>query len=398
MRLTRLRKENTIKLIVVFLFILVSLISSLNLVLRGEKDFFGKKYTHYNNYQIFKYSFEHLKEGKDLHVHYLDQHLDLYKYTPGFAVFFGLFYYMPDYLGMPLWNLLNSLVLLFAIYSLPFLTDKSKLIISILLMFELITSLLNVQSNALIAGSIILAFSLLERKQLFWAVSLIMFATFTKIFSIVAFALFIFYPHKLRQFAYGVFWLIFWLTIPLLFVDFETNLEMLSNYIRMLQNEVPTKETFSLHRLIEVILGIHIDKFLFSFLGGLMILIPLFKVSCYKIYEFRLLYMAVILMWLVIFNYRAESPTYIIAVSGVLIWFVIQSGNWFSYLMLVLTFVLTTLSLTDIVPATVREEYVRAYAIKAIPVSIIWFIATYQLFLIGKDGKVKEIKSIKQIS
>jgi hypothetical protein len=47
----------------------------------------------------------------------------LYKYSPAFALFMAPFAMLSDFFGLPLWNLLNALVLLSAIFYLPALTD-----------------------------------------------------------------------------------------------------------------------------------------------------------------------------------------------------------------------------------------------------------------------------------
>src|SRR5580658_9739822 len=47
--------------------------------------FIGTHQTYYNNYVIFKYSFFHLIDGKNLYGIYPDDHWDLFKYSPTFA-------------------------------------------------------------------------------------------------------------------------------------------------------------------------------------------------------------------------------------------------------------------------------------------------------------------------
>lgn len=48
-----------------------------------------KTYTHYNNYIIFKNSFEHLSSNKDIYKSYPEEHWDLYKYSPTFSFAMG---------------------------------------------------------------------------------------------------------------------------------------------------------------------------------------------------------------------------------------------------------------------------------------------------------------------
>jgi len=48
----------------------------------------GIEYNKYNNYTILKI-FYHLENNQDLYEFYLEEHWDLFKYTPTFSVFFG---------------------------------------------------------------------------------------------------------------------------------------------------------------------------------------------------------------------------------------------------------------------------------------------------------------------
>ena len=94
---------------ILFLFIILGIAASAQSLLLSSKNQSERKYTHYNNYVIFKQSFFHLIDHKDLYAPYPDEHWDLYKYSPTFAFFFGIFALLPDSIGVMLWNLLNHL-------------------------------------------------------------------------------------------------------------------------------------------------------------------------------------------------------------------------------------------------------------------------------------------------
>ena len=130
-------------LIIIFAFF--ALAASIQSLLSGKKTFYdgGKEYSSYNNYTIFEKSFHHLKDNKDLYILYPDEHWDLYKYTPTFSVFFGLLAIFPDWIGLNLWNLLNALILLFAVYYLPRIGNLEKGLILMIVLIELLTSMQN---------------------------------------------------------------------------------------------------------------------------------------------------------------------------------------------------------------------------------------------------------------
>ena len=75
---------------------------------------------------------------------------------------------------------------------------------------------------------------------------------------------------------------------------------------------------------------------------------------------------------MVIFNHKAESPTFVIAMAGVAIWFVMSPKNWANYTLLVLAFVFTSLSPTDIFPKTIRDNIVNPYCLKGVACIAVW--------------------------
>ncbi|NJM14947.1 MAG: DUF2029 domain-containing protein [Bacteroidales bacterium] len=183
-------------------YVIFALAASVQSIALGPKTYVqgGKEYNHYNNYTIFEKSFHHLKNHQDLYIAYPEEHNDLYKYTPTFSVFFGLFAIFPDWIGLNLWNLANALVLLLAVYSLPRLDNRQKGMVLLIVLIELMTSMQNEQSNALIAGLLVLSFALLENKKYFLATFCTVFTVYIKLFGIVGFALFLFYPKKWKSF------------------------------------------------------------------------------------------------------------------------------------------------------------------------------------------------------
>ena len=136
---------------VLAVYITITVVASVIPFFLGDKG----GYTHYNNYVIFKQSFYHLIQGKDLFILYPNEQWDLYKYSPAFALFFGVFAWLPDIAGGTGWNLLNMLALYFAIKKLPVLNDSKKALALWFVLIEDVTSIQNFQSNALIAGLLI---------------------------------------------------------------------------------------------------------------------------------------------------------------------------------------------------------------------------------------------------
>jgi len=375
--------------IIVIIFVLFALVASFQALLSGTRTYQknGIEYNKYNNYTIFEKSFEHLKEGKDLYVLYPDEHWDLFKYSPTFAAFFGLFAITPDWLGLNLWNLLNALLLVGSVYYLPKLSNYRKGLILILLSIELMTSLQNAQSNGLIAGLFLLAFALLEREKYSIATLLIVFSVFVKLFGIVGFVLFLFYPKKWKLVLYTTFWSVLLFVIPLFFINYSQYKLLIFSFGNLLFNDHTASHGLSVMGLLSSWFGVELNKIYIVLAGVIVFLIPFVKIKEYKNYTFRLLALSSLLIWVVIFNHKAESPTYVIAITGAAIWFVISEKNKLNIALFALAFLLTSLSPTDIFPRFIRNEYIKPFTLKALPCILIWFKIIYDMIVFKENSK-----------
>jgi hypothetical protein len=382
----------------VILYILLSLLAGIQmLVLPPTIEVEGQiEYTRYNNYKIFTSSHHHLVDGKDLYINYPEEHWDLFKYTPTFSVVFGLFAYLPDWIGLNLWLLLNALVLLAGIYYIPRLSMYEKGLLLLLLTPELMTSLQNAQSNALIAGLLILAYGFLERGKSFPAAYCILFSAFIKLFGIVGIALFVLYPHKLRSSIHILLSFLILMLFPFLFIDAVTYLDLMKRFLGMLSSDHSASYGLSVMGWLHTWFGIDGHKEIIVLSGIVIFLMPFLRFSQYSNFRFRMLALCSVLLWIVIFNHKAESPTFIIAMTGSVIWFSISGKNAWNYFLLVLAIIFTSLSSTDLFPAVVREHFFKPYVFKAIPCILIWFNVIKEMLLI-KSKENDGIQSKNQI-
>ena len=132
------------------------------------------------------------------------------------------------------------------------------------------------------------------------------------------------------------------------------------------------------------------NKVLILVTGLVLLLMPLLKVKKYANYFFRLTMLASILIWIVIFNHRAESPTFIRAVRGIVIWFYSQIPKTDNITLLVVVIIFTCLSPTDLFPRYVRQNFLEVYVIKAVPCIIIWLKINYDLLVDKLTPKIQE--------
>ena len=373
--------------IIITVYIIVALASSIQSLI-GKKTFYegGVEYNGYNNYTIFEKSFEHLKKNQDLYTLYPKEHWDLYKYTPTFSVFFAGFNLLPDWLGLSLWNLLNALILLVAIYYLPRLSYCHKGLILLIILIELTTSMQSEQSNALIAGLIVLSFGLIERDKSFLATLCIVFSMFIKLFGIVGFVIFLFYPKKWKSVLYALFWCGVLFLLPLFFVHFEEYMKLLKSYLLLLTEDHNTSYGYSVMGWINSWFSIEINKNLIVAIGIIIFLLPIYKLKLYKEFIYKYLIVCSILIWIVIFNHKAESPTFILAMTGVALWFVQSEKNTLNITLFTSAFIFTSLSPTDLFPSFIRNEFVKPYVLKALPCILIWIKLIYDLVRLRKEN------------
>lgn len=348
-------------------------------------------YTEYNNYVIFRQSFFHLLDHRNLYAHYPAEQWDLFKYSPTFALFMGSFAKLPDWLGLLLWNSLNSLVLFAGIRNLPGFGARAKQRLVWFVLVELLTSLQNSQSNGLILGLLVWTFVLLERRNLGGATLLVLLSAFVKIFGAVAFLLLLFYPRKGRAFGYAVGWTALLAALPLLVVPATDLAAQYQNWLVLLQSDHSASAGLSVMGWLNTWFGFFPDKTALVAVGLGLLLLPLLRRGAYATYRFRLWMLASTLIWVVIFNHKAESPTFVIAIGGVGLWYFSQKPSLFNTVLVGLAFVFTSLSPTDVFPTVLRQTLVDPFTLKAVFCIAVWVKIGYDLlagaYAGGGDGR-----------
>ncbi|MCK9220527.1 MAG: DUF2029 domain-containing protein [Bacteroidales bacterium] len=325
----------------------------------------------YGNYIIYKQAWFHLIHGNDLYATFPNEHFDLFKYSPAFAMFFSLFTILPDVIGLPLWCLLNAFVLFYAVKALPEFNNRKKNFILLFVALELTTSLQNSQSNALMAGLLIFSFVLLERRKYRIATLLLVCSVYLKLFGIIALVFFVFYPEKWKLVVYTLLWGLILFLLPLPFTGLTQLKFLYLSWGKMLSADLSSSLGLSMMGWLSSWFHLNIPKMMVVLAGTLVTLLPLVFRKKYSMYTFRLFMMASLLIWGVIFNHKAESPTFIIAMSGVAIWFFFRKITAANLILAILALVLTSLSSTELF-MPIRDTIVDPYVLKVVPCILIW--------------------------
>jgi hypothetical protein len=125
-----------------------------------------------------------------------------------------------------------------------------------------------------------------------------------------------------------------------------------------------------------------ISNLLFLVPGAALFMLPYIRVKQYKFLPFQLLILCSSLLFIVLFSSGSESPTFIIAVAGVMLWFLIQKNrSYYTWFLLFFVLILTCFSFSDLFPKFVKENYIMKYSLKALPCCFVWFRIVYELLV-----------------
>jgi hypothetical protein len=278
-----------------------------------------------------------------------------------------------------LWNLLNTLVLFFAIRNLPEVRPRSKALILWFIFLEMLGSIQNAQSNALMAGLIVAGFNAKHSGKEWAAALFIMLSTFVKIYGAVALVLWLIYPGKARYALYTILWALLLFAAPLVVVSPRHLIFLYSSWVHLLQADHVGLNGLSVQGQLYFLFGRCLPDTWVMLSGALLFLLPFVRIRSYGATAFRILILASSLVWVIIFNHRAESPTFIIAITGVALWYFTQPKTALNLTLLVIAFVFSSLSPTDIFPPWVRHHIFQPYSVKVMPCILVWVKIEYDL-------------------
>lgn len=323
-----------------------------------------------NNVLIFRYSFVNLINKVDLYSLHPEQHLDYYKYSPAFAIFMAPFAAIPSQVGAVVWNLLNAVIFLLGIKSLD-IEKKYKTIFLWLCFFEYMTSMNYFQSNVMMAGLMMMVFSCLAKTRpvLSGFISTILFNI--KIFGAGVASVFLLYSKKRWFIISAVLSSLVLAVVGILLSSFSYTYEMYLSWLKLLLWDFDASLGVSVMALINQY--ILMPKLWIQLAGTALTFSPI--VICWfkgPRGVSRVALVSAIMIWSVIFNHKAETATYIIAVTGAVLWFVYSSKTILDKILIGLVFIFTTLSPTEFFPKVLVEILGGKDFVKLVPCVLLW--------------------------
>jgi len=261
------------------------------------------------------------------------------------------------------------------------------------------------QFNVATVAMIVLTYSAIHRNKEVWAAFWIVLGTLVKIYGIVGLAFFFFIRSKWKFSLWMVFWTIVLIALPMPFFGADYVAGQYVEWFKSLaekgqENILSDFQNISLLGIIRKIgyacsaglqsywsvymrqAQVDTTNFWIATWSDLWILIPCFIYSAlpwlrfkqYKSHSFQLMTVALVLMITNIFSTGAENSSYVISMVGVAIWYIAVpwKRSRLDLTLLIFCFILTSLSPTDLFPGYIRTYWIRAFALKSLPVVLIW--------------------------
>lgn len=365
-------------------------------VINWAKDFFKGRF---NNYKIFKGVFWHLTNRQNLYAEYPSEYGDTNHYGPTFSLMIAPFAVLPDIAGMLFWGLFNVIVLFLALKRMK-LTEKYETMLMLLCMVELANSVWHQQFNPSITAMMLLSYVMVEEEQDFLAPSMIMLGFLIKLYTIVGLAFFLFSKNKIKFIAGCVFWFVVLFALPMVFSSPEFVLQSYLDWKVSLTDKSAQSASLDSAQDISVMGFVKrlfvlpgLPNWPFWFVGLAAVLVPLTRFSQHKSRLFRLYTLCSLLLFIVLFSPGSENPTYIICVTGVFLWMLLQREIFSTrnIIITVLVIVVCGLMPTDLLSVSARK-FSTAYALKVIPCVIVWGILVWQQITMNfLDPKHEEV-------
>ncbi len=335
----------------------------------------------FNNFTIFQHSVFHFFAHINPYLDFPNEQYDVFLYNPSFTILFIPFAYLPTVLGIVLWAIFISLVFYMGIKSLP-ISDSKKLFIYYLIIPELTTSIGNLQTNPIVVALIIFTMTLLDKNSIKKAAIFPSLNFFIKGYGAIAGVFFLLKNPKIKHFIYLTITFIIIGALPLLFYSFADFIQLYEQWYWSLKQDYSINTGISAMGFIKSVFYKNLSILNIQLFGVLMFAISFISVLLHKNYEaVKFFYLANVLIWVIIFNQSSESATYIIASTGVFIWFVNSKKSWLDVFLFVFFFILTVMSPSDLFPREIRQNYIVPYSLKALPCILIWLKIQGKLLL-----------------
>ncbi|HEX9957021.1 MAG TPA: glycosyltransferase family 87 protein, partial [Fibrella sp.] len=262
--------------------------------------------------------------------------------------------------------------------------NRKQVVVLLIVFAEGLITAQNMQSNNFIVGAMLLGMYFLRNQRVWLAALLFTLCLYIKFYGVGAAIFFLFYPKKGEFLLAMVVWTVLLGLAPLTMIPWDSVVNEYAEWGRVVVDS-------KLGVLISVP-GILVAWFgmaktdanlrILELIGITLFLAPFVRFSLWQDRTYQRRMLAYFLLFVIIFNKMAESPTYILAVVGVGLWWVTLDSpvSMPDKVLLALVIIFTSLSPTDIFPKGWQNEFFVPYSIKAVPCVLVWLRLQFQLW------------------
>ncbi len=317
--------------------------------------------------------------------------LDRYLYGPVFSIFFIVFAFLPSWLGAVVWNTGNFTLFFTAVFYLPQTrySEKERRFIFWFLFPIALTDLFYFQSNVFVTSLFLLAYSLLERNKTKAAVWVILFSGFAKIYGLIQLATLLFYRRFWQNALIAAMGAALLFFVPLIKVPFSELFTYYQSWFAAIDQRHDPLHFEVIYRLLHM-LGYHSVVGHIAIIQGItLVIIGIFIIINYKKFAefaFRTQVLAIIFSWVILFSTTAEKHTYIIAMTGLILWYLTGPKTKFDRVLIWLNFFLIIVVPIDaIFPKPVMRFLYYQLGLNLLLFTITWIRMFSYTFLRKKD-------------
>lgn len=334
----------------------------------------------YNTFTIYRYSVYHFFQKLPLYDAY-PQYDGHFFYNPTFAIMFIPYAYLPIPLGLLAWGMTLMMAFYYGLRLLPIQRDK-VVFIYFFSVISLVSALQNLDTAPMVAAGIFAAFVYAERKDYFRATFFPNVGFFVKGYVAIGACFLMMRKFKRRVFPYVFFWFSFFLFLPLLKYSPSELYQIYQQWGVSYANDRINHVGITVMGLLRSTLGISISVLGVQVFAGFLLVLTMVLISLRKNYpKVKFHFLSYILIWVVIFNHLAETPTYIIAVPGVAIWYIISERTWIDKLLLGITFIVTIILPSNLFIPFFRNRYIVPYSLQALGPTLVFILLQYELLV-----------------
>lgn len=314
---------------------------------------------HNNNYIIYRQSVFHFLQSQPLYVEYPTEYYDLFYYNPVFSVFFMPFALLPIKVGMLVWVLFTALCCFFIFRCMP-LKDKQNQLFMVFILFDLVNNLGHTQTNPFLLAFILMSWVLIEKDKPFLSALFMALSFLIKGYGGIIGLLCFYYKGWYKMIGYGLFWMIVLNATTLLFITPEQIITYYQEWLHIISGDT-IKESYSVYGWVKNLqLNLPESYILITALTALLAYIPLhFWAGKNKAHL-----VAFLLIWVIVFNRASEPATYIMAIGGVALWYLVRPKNTAFTILFWVTLLVSSIIPKDIIAFLDKLRY--DYYIKAL--------------------------------